>query len=79
MAMQQLAVHLLQQPHTCSQRTVQFPVLCEPVLGKPQQHAACMLQASLCIRMHTLHCIHLFIATNQALVCLVMLIQMLRH
>ena len=73
------AVHSLQRSQTRSQTTVQLPVLCEPVLGKPQQHAACMLQTSLCIRMHTLHCIHLLIATNQALVCLVMLIQMLRY
>ena len=72
-------VHSLQRPHTRSQTTVQLPVLCEPVLGNTQQHIACMLQISLCIRMHTLQCIHLFIATNQALVCLVMLTQMLRH
>lgn len=79
MAMQELAVHSPQQPHTGSQRSVQLPVLCEPVLGNTQQHIACMLQISLCIRMHTLHCIHLLTATNQALVCLVILIQMLRH
>lgn len=45
-----------------------------------RQTIACsMLQTSLCIGMHTLHCIHVLIVANQALVCLVMLAQMLRH